>query len=123
MLRVRVVEKLQVNLRNMQTCKIISFPARKFENTTVISYVMFCFVMCSQLLTKKYLRNKSLAQCKPNGGSQFWQGIMKVRQKFKWGAKFIVNNGENTLFCEDVWIGEIPLKLSFPQLYEYSREK
>jgi len=29
MLSVRVVEELQVNLRNKETCKIINFPARK----------------------------------------------------------------------------------------------
>lgn len=39
------------------------------------------------------------------------------------GAKFTVNNGENTLFWEDVWLGEVPLKLSFSHLYEYCREK
>jgi hypothetical protein len=48
---------------------------------------------------------------------------MKIRQKFKWGAKFVVNNGESTLFWEGVWIGEIPLKLSLPRLYEHSRDK
>jgi hypothetical protein len=39
------------------------------------------------------------------------------------GATFEVNNGKNVIFWEDVWIGETPLKLSFPKLYEYSRKK
>jgi hypothetical protein len=35
----------------------------------------------------------------------------------------VVNNGENTQFWEDAWTGGLPLKLSFPKLYEYSRDK
>jgi hypothetical protein len=34
-----------------------------------------------------------------------------------------VYNGKNTQFWEDVCVREIPLKLSFPQIYEYCRDK
>jgi hypothetical protein len=57
------------------------------------------------------------------GGSQFWQGVNNVKHKFKWGATFKVNNGANVLFWEDVWVGDTPLKVQYPKLYDYSREK
>ena len=28
-----------------------------------------------------------------------------------------MNNGHNTLFWEDVWLGDTPFKLTFPKLY------
>jgi hypothetical protein len=34
-----------------------------------------------------------------------------------------VNNGKSVIFWEDVWEGEVPLKLIFPKLYEYSGEQ
>jgi hypothetical protein len=49
--------------------------------------------------------------------------VIKVKNKFKWGAKMEVHNGENTIFWNDVWRGEVPLKLVFPKLYEYCRNK
>jgi hypothetical protein len=39
------------------------------------------------------------------------------------GARFLVNNGKSVIFWEDVWEGEVPLKLIFPKLYEYSGEQ
>lgn len=56
-------------------------------------------------------------------GSQFWKGIQKVRDIFNWGCKCIVNHGLNTRFWEDVWVGEIPLKLEFPNLFELCADK
>lgn len=78
---------------------------------------------CCELLRNKYLRNKKLATCSGKGGSQFWQGLCKVKHKIEWGARQEVNNGKDTLFWEDVWLGEVPLKLIFPQIYTYCRDK
>jgi hypothetical protein len=50
-------------------------------------------------------------------------GINKVKHKLKWGAKHIVNNGRNTLLWEDILVGEVPLKLVFPKLFEYCKDK
>jgi hypothetical protein len=47
----------------------------------------------------------------------------KVKHKLRRGAIMKVNNGKNTLFWEDVWMGELPLKLTFPRLYEYCGAK
>lgn len=79
--------------------------------------------ICCQLLRAKYLRRKSLQQCRGDKGSQFWKGINKVKGNFKWGGKSIVNNGRDTSFWEDVWVGEVPLKLLFPKIYEFCRDK
>jgi hypothetical protein len=78
--------------------------------------------ICCQLLEKKCLRRKTFARCNPKKGSQFWEGVNRVKHKLKFGATMVVNNGENTQFWEDAWAGGV-LKLSFPKLYEYSRDK
>jgi hypothetical protein len=41
--------------------------------------------MCCESLHNKYLWGGSIANCKTKGGSQFWQGISKVKHKFQWG--------------------------------------
>lgn len=79
--------------------------------------------MCVKLLEKKYLKTKPLQTCKNRGASQFWQGLNKIKHNFKWGAVFQVNNEANTLFWEDVWKGDIPLKLAFPRLYDLCGQK
>ena len=46
-----------------------------------------------------------------------------IKPKIKWGARFEVNNGPNTLFWEDTWLGEVPLKTLFPKIYDYCCDK
>ena len=74
-------------------------------------------------LKLKYCSSKSFVSLSEKKGSQFWRGIMAVRKKLKWGATFIMGNGKNVLFWEDTWVSEVPLKLSFPRIYSYSRKK
>jgi hypothetical protein len=38
-------------------------------------------------------------------------------------AEFEVNNGEEILFWEDIWVEAVPLKLIFPKLYNYCGKK
>lgn len=45
------------------------------------------------------------SRCNSNKGSQFWQGVNRVKYKLKYGATMVVNNGENTQFWEDAWAG------------------
>ena len=47
------------------------------------------------------------------------EGFKKIRYKINFGLKKKVLNGESTLFWEDVWLGEIPLRLEFPKLFQY----
>jgi len=42
---------------------------------------------------------------------------------FKWGAAFVVQNGKEVLFWKDVWLEEVPLKIIFPRIYDYCRNK
>jgi hypothetical protein len=39
------------------------------------------------------------------------------------GGAVEVNNGKDTLFWEDVWLGEVPLKMNFSQIYSYCADK
>ena len=78
---------------------------------------------CCQLLKNKYLKGKPISICKGGRSSHFWKGINKIKHLLDWGASFTVNNGKNTRFWEDVWINQIPLKLAFPKLYEFSYAK
>ena len=39
------------------------------------------------------------------------------------GAVFHVNNGRLTRFLDDVWKGDISLKLAYPMLYDLSENK
>jgi hypothetical protein len=41
----------------------------------------------------------------------------------KWGCVSQVVSGDQTLFQEDVWIGQVPLKITFPKLYNCCKEK
>jgi len=78
---------------------------------------------CCQLLQAKYLRDKPFSLCKRQTRSQFWRGLLQVRDKFKWGATFSLGNGKSILFWEEVWIGDTPLRLEFPRLYDYCYNK
>lgn len=66
---------------------------------------------------------KEIHQCNGKYGSQFWKGINKVKRNIRWVCKAMVRNGKDTIFWEDIWVGETPLKLIFPRLFEYCRNK
>ena len=73
---------------------------------------------------KKYLQNKTLSQVtvKPTD-SQFWKGLMKVKEGFFKRGKFVVGNVEATRFWEDTWLGEVSLASQYPMLYNVIRQK
>jgi hypothetical protein len=48
---------------------------------------------------------------------------MKVIHKFLDFIRFKVNNGTNTRFWEDRWVGNFKLKDHFPSLYNMTRKK
>lgn len=74
--------------------------------------------MWAQILRNKYLQTKTLAQVtvRPND-SPFWKGLMRTKDTFFRRAKFVVGNGTTTRFWEDTWLGEMPLALQYPSLY------
>ena len=79
--------------------------------------------LCCQLLKQKYLKRKPILCQKGNRGSQFWRGLNKIKHGFSWGAVFEVKDGKSTRFWEDVWRGDIPLKIAYPKLYELCNDK
>ena len=74
--------------------------------------------MWSQILRNKYLHSKTLAQATIRlTDSPFWKGLMRTKDLFFRRVKFLVGNGMSTRFWEDTWLGETPLALQYPTLY------
>jgi len=77
-----------------------------------------------QVLRNKYVKDKCLSQIeKRPGDSQFWSGLMDVKELFLQHGSFKVQNGQQTRFWEDVWVGREPLMRLFPDLYRIVRKK
>ena len=76
------------------------------------------------LLTNKYLRDKSLTQVQyMPGDSQFWASLMKVKGEFLSMGRFELGDGSQVRFWEDSWITPRPLKTLFTALYNIVRRK
>jgi hypothetical protein len=73
--------------------------------------------MWQQLLSNKYLKNKTLSQveAKPTD-SPFWKGLMHVKADFFQRGFFRVGDGKSVRFWEDVWLGDRPLSNQYPAL-------
>lgn len=52
-----------------------------------------------------------------NGGGFFQTSADEVKKWMKLGSAYVVGNGENIRFWEDIWLGEVPLKIQFPYIY------
>jgi len=44
-----------------------------------------------------------------------------VEHLFKWGAIHKVHNGVRTSFWHDIWVGDAPLRVQFPALFNMCR--
>jgi hypothetical protein len=70
------------------------------------------------------MQNKPIGHIqRKSGDSQFWAGLMKIKEYFLGFCTFDLNNRENTRFWEDKWIGNSPLKQQYPSLYRIARHK
>jgi hypothetical protein len=77
-----------------------------------------------QLIKNKYLGNKSLTQVrKKPGDSQFWSGLMEIKDQFISMGNFKVQDGSQIRFWEDKWLGVNTLKDQYPNLYNIVRKK
>jgi hypothetical protein len=74
--------------------------------------------MWQNVLRAKYIKNGALSQCSRKANqSHFWQGLMNVSPiSFRFCRK-VIGNGERTLFWEDTWLGQKPIRELFPRLY------
>jgi hypothetical protein len=70
-----------------------------------------------KILAAKYPNSISLLSSRGQGGSQFWQSILKIKHLFRSGARFHVQNGRGTRFWLDRWRGAEPLASKFPSLF------
>ena len=70
------------------------------------------------LLRNKYLSSKSLpqVQAKPND-SDFWRGLMKIKEEVLACGSFQIKDGKQTRFWEDTWVGQRPFKEQYPSIY------
>jgi hypothetical protein len=77
-----------------------------------------------QMLRRKYLKGKTLSQVeKRKGDSHFWSGLMEVKNLvLEWG-RFEVQDGSQTRFWEDLWLGREPLNVKYPALYNLVKKK
>ena len=74
--------------------------------------------MWAQILRNKYLHSKTLAQVTMRPTDlPFWKVLMRMKDLFFRRVKFLVGNGMSTRFWEDTWLGETPLAVQYPTLY------
>jgi hypothetical protein len=98
------------------------------QNKCLLSKWVFKLIneegLWQQILRRKYLGNKTLGQVvRKQGDSHFWSGLMKVKDIFFANGIFRVNNGQDTRFWEDKWLGDFSLQHRFPSLYNLVQRK
>ena len=55
--------------------------------------------------------------------SNFWKGICSTKDSFAQSIRYQVGNGENVSFWHDVWVGNNPLVIQFPDLYKCAKNR
>jgi len=63
--------------------------------------------------------------------STWWRSMCRIREGLgegvgRWldnNSRRVVGAGNATFFWHDIWVGEVPLKLKFPRLYELTLNK
>jgi len=53
----------------------------------------------------------------------FWASLMKVKRDFLRFGTFIIKDGSQVRFWEDIWLGNRSLRDQYPQLYNIVRKK
>jgi len=48
---------------------------------------------------------------------------MKVKRDFQRFRNFVIKDGSQVRFWEDIWLGNSPLREQYPQLYNIVRKK
>ena len=72
---------------------------------------------------EKYLQNKTLSQVeKKRGDSQFWTGLMEVKDHFLVRGPFLIHSGHQVSFWEDLSMDDKPFKVHFPSHYKPNDE-
>jgi hypothetical protein len=92
------------------------------QNKCLMSKWLFKLVnedgIWQSMLRNKYLKRHTLSKVSFRPcDSHFWSGIMKVKDLFFNLGSFVLGNGEQIRFWEDVWLGDQPLMRQYPSLY------
>jgi hypothetical protein len=67
----------------------------------------------------KYVRNSPTCLIPARlTDSPVWSDLMKIRHIHLKGSGIKINNGQHTSFWLDIWMGDTPLCLTYPILYE-----
>jgi hypothetical protein len=76
------------------------------------------------IIKNKYLKGKTLSQVeRKKGDSHFLSGLMEVKKLVMERGRFRIQDGTQTRFWEDLWIGNEPLMKKYPSLYNVVRKK
>lgn len=51
-------------------------------------------------------------------GCGIWKSILAVKQIFWEFIRFKLGDGENIRFWLDVWVGDVPLRVTFPNIFK-----
>jgi hypothetical protein len=94
----------------------------ELQNKCLLSKWLFSLINTEgawqQLIRNKYLGFKTITQVTRNpGDSQFWSGLMNVKNNFLSMGSFIVQDGKEISFWEDIWLGDTALKVQYPNLF------
>ena len=81
--------------------------------------------MWQELLYRKYLSNQHLTALVGRRGidSQFWQGLMKVKDTFASLTRLVVAGDAKTLSSEDVWLWEKETWCALPRIFNITLTK
>jgi hypothetical protein len=79
--------------------------------------------LCCNLLRNKYLGENGIFSYKKKNGSQFWKGLMSVRDETTRGMSYVIGDGKKARFWRDVWIGNCTLRVCFPELFEICNQQ
>jgi hypothetical protein len=63
------------------------------------------------------LEREAFSVTKKKGGSQFWNGLLTIREEVNRGMKYILGDGRKIRFWLDTWSGGCGLKVMFPNLF------
>jgi hypothetical protein len=88
----------------------------EIQNKCLLSKWLFSLINTEgawvQLIRNKYLGTKTITQVTRNpGDSQFWSGLMRVKDDFLNMGRFQLEDGKQIRFWEDTWLGDSALKV------------
>ena len=101
-----------INTRIMNDCLLVKWIWKIMQQPDELWF---------KILRAKYMEDCSFFSSNIKGTSQFWHGLHKVKHLFKWGAIFKVRDGRTCKFWQDCWIQDVPLMISYENLYKMVR--